>query len=51
LGSYWALLPAALSSILLAIRTKWEDDLLRQSLDGYADYARTVRYRLLPGIW
>ena len=28
-----------------------EDLTLHNELDGYADYARRVRYRLMPGIW
>ena len=28
-----------------------EDRLLHTRLDGYADYARGVRWRLVPGIW
>jgi len=28
-----------------------EDSTLRRELDGYTDYARRVRYRLLPAIW
>ncbi|MEG0861511.1 MAG: isoprenylcysteine carboxylmethyltransferase family protein [Pseudomonas sp.] len=51
LGSFWALLPAALAAALLVVRTVWEDRLLQAELDGYADYARRVRYKLVPGIW
>lgn len=51
LGSWWALLPAALASALLVVRTSWEDRLLQAELSGYADYARRTRYRLLPGFW
>lgn len=51
LGSVLALLPAALASALLALRTSWEDRLLRAELPGYDDYARRVRWRLLPGLW
>ncbi len=29
----------------------WEDALLRTELDGYTDYARPTRFRLVPGIW
>jgi protein-S-isoprenylcysteine O-methyltransferase Ste14 len=28
-----------------------EDRTLQDELDGYRDYARRVRYRLLPGLW
>jgi protein-S-isoprenylcysteine O-methyltransferase Ste14 len=51
LGSYWALAPAAIAGALLTMRTSWEDRLLRAELAGYADYARRVRYRLVPGFW
>ena len=51
LGSWWALLPAAMAGSILILRTSWEDALLRAGLDGYDDYARRVRFRLLPGLW
>jgi protein-S-isoprenylcysteine O-methyltransferase Ste14 len=51
LGSFWALVPAALASALLVLRTSWEDRLLRAELPGYADYSHRVRWRLVPGIW
>lgn len=51
LASWWALLPAALASALLVVRTGLEDSLLRAELSGYADYARRTRYRLVPGLW
>jgi protein-S-isoprenylcysteine O-methyltransferase Ste14 len=51
LGSLWALLPAVAVSLLLLVRTALEDRMLWAELPGYADYALTVRYRLLPGIW
>jgi protein-S-isoprenylcysteine O-methyltransferase Ste14 len=51
LGSWWALLPAALFSITIVVRTALEDRTLRQELPGYAEYAGRVRYRLVPGVW
>lgn len=51
LGSWWALIPAVLSMILLIVRTALEDQTLQEELDGYAYYTQQVRYRLLPGIW
>jgi protein-S-isoprenylcysteine O-methyltransferase Ste14 len=51
IGSWWALIPAAWASGLLILRTSWEDALLQAELEGYADYARRVRFRLLPGLW
>lgn len=51
LGSWWALLPAAVAIALLTVRTSWEDRLLQAELPGYADYTRRTRFRLLPGLW
>jgi len=51
LGSLWALLLNGLMSLLLVIRTVLEDRTLLEELDGYKEYARRVRYRLLPGVW
>lgn len=51
LASWWALIAAAWASAILILRTRWEDALLQAELDGYAAYARRMRFRLLPGIW
>lgn len=51
LGSVWTLIPAALASIIAVIRTVLEDHTLQEELPGYRDYARRVRYRLIPGIY
>jgi protein-S-isoprenylcysteine O-methyltransferase Ste14 len=51
LGSYWALIPVALTCLLVVLRTRWEDRTLRDELAGYEEYTRRVRYRLVPGIW
>jgi protein-S-isoprenylcysteine O-methyltransferase Ste14 len=51
LGSYWALIPVAAGISVLVLRTKWEDQTLRNELQGYAEYASRVRYRLIPGVW
>jgi protein-S-isoprenylcysteine O-methyltransferase Ste14 len=51
LGSFWALIPAALAATILVLRTSWEDRLLRVELPGYDDYSRRVRWRLVPGMW
>jgi len=51
LGSWWALLPAMGVVGVMIRRTILEDRFLRSELAGYSEYARKVRYRLLPGIW
>jgi protein-S-isoprenylcysteine O-methyltransferase Ste14 len=51
LGSLWALIPAAVASAVLVVRTYLEDQTLQQELTGYTDYTGRVRYRLIPGLW
>lgn len=51
LDSLWALVPAVLVNCLIVIRTALEDNTLQEKLDGYRDYAKRVRYRLMPGLW
>lgn len=51
LGSAWALVPGFVSILAVVARTAVEDRILQNELPGYRDYARRVRFRLLPGIW
>ena len=51
LSSWWAFIPALLTTIFTIIRTHLEDKTLQAELDGYEAYARQTRYRLLPGVW
>jgi protein-S-isoprenylcysteine O-methyltransferase Ste14 len=51
LSSAWTLIPAAVALIITVIRTSLEDRTLQNELPGYSDYARRVRYRLIPGIY
>jgi protein-S-isoprenylcysteine O-methyltransferase Ste14 len=51
LDSKWAFLPVVFISIVLVIRTNLDDKVLQNELEGYRDYARWVRYRLLSGVW
>lgn len=50
-GSWWAFIPAVLTMLAFTIRAALEDKTLLKELDGYADYARRVHFRLIPGIW
>jgi len=51
LGSLWALIPAGVTSGLLVLRTRWEDQTLQAELPGYKEYAQRVRYKLIPRVW
>jgi protein-S-isoprenylcysteine O-methyltransferase Ste14 len=50
-GSWWAFIPALLTILAFVIRTALEDRTLQKELNGYAEYVKQVRYRLVPGIW
>lgn len=49
--SRWAVIPGLLAALMMFIRTVCEDRMLHAELPGYVEYARQVRYRLIPGIW
>ena len=51
LSSVWTLIPATVALIITVLRTALEDRTLQEELPGYRDYARRVRYRLMPGIY
>jgi protein-S-isoprenylcysteine O-methyltransferase Ste14 len=51
IGSWWSWLPLLPLVLLVAARAWREERLLMRSLEGYAQYARSVRFRLLPGVW
>lgn len=51
LGSLVALILFLPYPALIAARIKNEEAVLEEGLDGYADYKRRVKYRLIPFIW
>lgn len=51
LGSWWTLIPAGLTAILVVIRTQLEDETLHRELPGYREYAERTRWRLVPHVW
>ena len=51
LGSFWGLIPFALYPMIIVVRILNEEKVLTAGLDGYADYKKKVRYRLIPFIW
>jgi protein-S-isoprenylcysteine O-methyltransferase Ste14 len=51
LGSLLALAPAVMVAYAVLVRAAREDSFLRAALPGYADYARRVRTRMLPGVY
>lgn len=51
LGSWWGLLISLVFMTLLVVRTALEDRMLKRGLEGYTEYTRIVKYRLIPHVW
>lgn len=51
LGSLPAVIPAVIFAVLYIVRTALEDRTLQQELPGYLEFAREIRFRLIPGLW
>ena len=51
LGSWWSLLAFSPYVFVIVVRILNEEKVLTEGLDGYADYTRRVKYRLIPFIW
>ena len=51
LGSWISLIAFLCYPILIVVRIRNEEQVLMDGLDGYADYMKRVKYRLLPFVW
>ncbi len=51
LGSFYALIPLALTPFILAYRAIHEERTLIEGLEGYRDYTQRVKYRMIPFVW
>ncbi len=51
LGSIYSFLVFLAYPILIAQRSKYEEKLLEKELEGYCEYQKKVKYRLVPFIW
>lgn len=51
LGSWWSVLCNIVPMAFILRRVAIEDPFLHANLTGYKEYARRVRYRLVPGLW
>ena len=51
LGSWWGLVSVPMLACVLNIRIGIEEKALHAGLEGYDDYARRVRWRMVPLIW
>ena len=51
LQSFWGLIPFAIYPVLIVIRILNEEKILTEGLNGYAEYKKKVKYRLIPFVW
>ena len=51
IGSLFSYIPVSIYILLMIIRTWLEDITLKKELNGYLDYSKQVKYRLIPWIW
>jgi protein-S-isoprenylcysteine O-methyltransferase Ste14 len=51
LGSLWGVLVGLVLTILLIARISGEEKMLAEGLEGYREYTKKVRYRLIPFVW
>lgn len=51
LGSVYSFLIFLVYPFIIARRIEGEEALLEQELDGYCEYKKKVRYRLIPFVW
>lgn len=51
LGSFFALIPLLVFPFQMNVRMKNEEEILEKGLDGYDEYKKKVKYKILPFIW
>ena len=51
LGSYYSLIVMSLFIVVFYFRIKNEEEVLLKGLEGYSEYIKKVKYRLIPFVW
>jgi protein-S-isoprenylcysteine O-methyltransferase Ste14 len=51
LGSFYALIPLLIFPLQMSTRMKNEELILEEGLDGYIEYKKKVRYKIIPFLW
>ena len=51
LGSWWSFVCFLPYIAVIVVRIRNEEKVLAAGLDGYAEYQKRVKYRLLPLVW
>ena len=51
LASFYSFAVFLCYPVLIANRIKYEEEFLESELEGYAEYKKKVKYRLIPFVW
>lgn len=51
LGSFYALIPLIIFPLQMGTRMKNEELILENGLEGYIEYKKKVRYKIIPFLW
>jgi protein-S-isoprenylcysteine O-methyltransferase Ste14 len=51
LGSFYALIPLLIFPFQMGIRMRNEEQILEKGVDGYIEYKKRVRYKIIPFLW
>ncbi len=51
LGSWWSFIVFLFYPILIVVRIQNEEKVLAEQLEGYCQYRKKVKYKLIPFIW
>lgn len=51
LGSFFALIPLVIFPFQMSTRMKNEEQLLEKGLDGYIEYKKRIKYKIIPFVW
>ncbi len=51
LGSFYAVIPMIFYAIIIIFRIYNEEEVLKKGLEGYNEYLKKVKFRLIPFVW
>lgn len=51
LGSWWSFLVFLSYPFIISERIRYEEEFLKKELDGYIEYTKKVKYKMIPYIW
>lgn len=51
LGSWWSFFVFLSYPFIISERIRYEEEFLKKELDGYIEYTKKVKYKMIPYIW